>query len=63
METKTKVFDCVDFKRRAQEKLMREYESRRKEFSSYGDFINAKVKEDRWSEKLWNTIGSTEERR
>ncbi len=31
MGTKTKTFDCVEFKRRAQERLMAEYEARKAE--------------------------------
>ena len=40
MKNKTKTFDCVEMKRRIQDKLHSEYESRRSEFSSYADFIN-----------------------
>ena len=39
---RTKSFDCVEMKRRAQQKLMAEYEARKKEFASYVDFINAR---------------------
>ena len=35
MTKKTKTFDCVEMKRRIQEGLRAEYESRRKEFPSY----------------------------
>jgi len=43
MATKTKTFDCVQMKRRAQEKLRAEYEARKSEFSSVVDFLNAKA--------------------
>ncbi|HUW57274.1 MAG TPA: hypothetical protein VMZ92_11625 [Planctomycetota bacterium] len=46
METRKKPFDCVEFKRQAQRRLMEEFEARRDEFATYADFINAKVKED-----------------
>ncbi len=45
MGTKTKTFDCVEFKRRAQERLMAEYEARKDEFSSEIEFLNAKAEE------------------
>ena len=45
MGTKSKTFDCVEFKRRAQERLMAEYEARKDEFSSEIEFLNAKADE------------------
>ncbi len=45
MGTKAKAFDCVAFKRRAQERLMAEYEERKDEFSSEIEFLNAKADE------------------
>ncbi len=42
---KTKSFDCVEMKNRIQADLFAEYESRKGEFASYLDFINAKVKD------------------
>ncbi len=53
MATKTKTFDCVDMKHRAQERLMAEFEARRHEFSSYSEFIMAKVTESPWASALW----------
>ncbi len=43
---KMKFFDCVEMKRQAQAKLMREYESRKEEFESYVDFLNSTAKTD-----------------
>ena len=40
-----KAFDCVQFKRQAQQRLRAEYEERKGEFDSYTDFIRAKVHE------------------
>jgi len=40
-----KPFDCVEMKNRIQAKRLAEYESRKDEFASYLDFINAKVKD------------------
>jgi hypothetical protein len=52
-----KKFDCVEFKRQSQIKLMQEYEKRKDEFISYMEFIKAKVREDKWSQQIWNRIG------
>jgi hypothetical protein len=43
MPTKTKTFDCVEMKNRIQAERLAEYESRKDEFASYLDFINARV--------------------
>jgi len=45
MPTTTKTFDCVEMKNRIQAERLAEYASRKKEFASYVDFINAKVKD------------------
>ena len=45
---KTKSFDCVEMKRRIQEQIRTEYESRKNEFSSYVDFLNAKANQSPW---------------
>ncbi len=45
MGAKTKTFDCVEWKRRAQEKLRAEYETRKDEFPSEIDFLKAKAEE------------------
>jgi len=52
MATKTKTFDCVEFKRQAQRKLRAEYEARRKEFDSYFDFLDAKAQESEWVRRI-----------
>ena len=41
-----KAFDCVEFKRQSQQRLRIEYEQRKDEFDSYGDFIKAEVLEE-----------------
>ncbi len=43
MVARTKTFDCVEFKHRAQEKLMAEYEARKDEFASEIEFLNWKA--------------------
>lgn len=45
MTTKTKTFDCVEMKNRIQAELYAEYQSRKGEFASYLDFINARSKD------------------
>jgi hypothetical protein len=52
MATKTKTFDCVEMKRRAQEQLRAEYESRKQEFASYVDFLNAKADQSPWVRQI-----------
>ena len=36
-----KRFDCVEMKNRIQQEVRLEYETRKDEFSSYADFVNA----------------------
>jgi hypothetical protein len=52
MSTKTKTFDCVEMKNRIQAERLAEYESRKGEFASYVDFINARVKNSELFELL-----------
>lgn len=52
--TKTKTFDCVESKHKAQEALEKEYESRRREFSSFSEFLNAKAVESKKMLEIWN---------
>lgn len=52
MTTKTKPFDCVEMKRQIQEQLRAEYELRKKDFTSYADFINAKADQSPWVKKI-----------
>lgn len=51
MEIEAKKFDCVEMKRKAQERLIQEYESRKNEFKSYPDFLRAKAQESEWVRK------------
>jgi hypothetical protein len=53
MATKAKTFDCVEMKRRAQEEISAEWESRKHEFSSYGAFLQATIQESEWARKTW----------
>ena len=50
MTTKAKTFDCVEMKNRIQAERMAEYESRKAEFASYLDFINARVEKSELAE-------------
>jgi len=56
MATKRKTFDCVEMKRRAQEELLVDWESRKHEFSSYGAFLEATVQESEWTRKTWERV-------
>jgi len=60
MGTKTKTFDCVEFKRQIQRRLREEYQARSGEFESYVDFINARVGEDQWARRMWDKFAPAE---
>jgi hypothetical protein len=45
-------------KRLAQERLRAEYESRRSEFSSYVEFLNASARESDWQRAFWDRIAA-----
>ena len=52
MATRIKTFDCVEMKRKAQERLRQEYEARKNEFASYYDFLNKTAEES----PLWKQL-------
>lgn len=58
MQAKTKTFDCVEMKRRAQEALLAEYRARLNEFDSLTAFLEAKAKESEWVSALWRKLGA-----
>ncbi len=60
---KTKTFDCVQMKHKAQQKLRAEYESRRGQFSSYFAFLEAKAAESEWQREFWAKIRAAESNR
>jgi hypothetical protein len=43
-----KTFDSVEMKRAAQAHIAAEWDSRRKEFASYGQFLAASLNESDW---------------
>jgi len=53
---KSKTFDCVEWKDHVQRELLAEYEARKGEFASYGEFIYATADESpeirAWREKM-----------
>jgi hypothetical protein len=51
METKTKTFDCVEMKNRIQAEIMAEYETRKNEFTTFADFLEARARESEWIER------------
>ena len=56
MAAKAKAFDCVALKRGAQERLMAEYETRKGEFASEVEFLNAKAAESEIAKALREKI-------
>jgi hypothetical protein len=56
MTPKTKTFDCVEMKRRVQEKLLAEYQARRSEFESYSQFIEAKSRSSARHREFWARV-------
>ena len=57
MATKHKTFDCVDMKRKAQQEILAEWERRKGEFSSYGEFLEATIRESDWARGIWERCG------
>ena len=53
---KKKSFDCVEFKRQAQARMQAEWERRKDEFSSYEEFLHAKVNESAWQRAFWARV-------
>jgi hypothetical protein len=60
MLTKNKSFDCVEMKRKAQDKLHAEYESRKDEFSSYYAFLEGRAKESPWQQEFWRRVANAQ---
>ena len=52
-----KSFDCVAMKRKGQEALLAEFETRRKEFATLTEFLEAKAKESEWVAVVWDKFG------
>jgi hypothetical protein len=50
---KIRVYDCVEMKHKSQQALLKEYDSRRREFASFSDFLNAKVSESTKTSEIW----------
>ncbi len=57
MATRTKTFDCVEMKRRAQKRLRQEYEARKDEFDSFLDFINRTAEESEFVREMREKFG------
>jgi len=56
MVTKKKTFDCVEMKRHAQKAIEAEWQRRRGEFASYGEFLEATLKESEWGRQMWGRL-------
>lgn len=52
--TTEKTFDCIEFKRRSQARLMEEYETQKDKYPSFRDFINAMTEQDSLAKAFWN---------
>jgi hypothetical protein len=63
MTIRTKPFDCVEMKHDAQRKLRAEYESRRHEFASYFQFLDAKAAQSSWQREFWAKVDAARQRR
>jgi hypothetical protein len=61
MSKKPKIFDCVEMKHKAQQRLHAEYESRKGEFSSYFAFIEAKASEASRQREFWAKVAAARE--
>ncbi len=57
MTTKRKTFDCVEMKNRIQAARLAEYESRKGEFTSYLDFVNARVRDSELAKLVRHKTG------
>ena len=62
MTTRSKPFDCVEMKHKAQRKLRAEYESRKNDFASYFEFLDAKAAESTWQPEFWARVEAARER-
>jgi len=58
---KTKTFDCVEMKHKAQQKLLAEFERRREEFATLTEFLNAKLGESERGSAIWAKFGGETE--
>jgi hypothetical protein len=56
---KTKAYDCIADKRRAQAELMREFEARRDEFKDYADFVTRTVDEGAFAREMRARMASS----
>jgi len=57
MSTDESTSDCVEMKRRAQEELLAEYESRKNEFPTFADFLHAVADESQWIRSIRAKVG------
>jgi len=60
MATKAKTFDCVEMKRQARAAILAQWERRKNEFSSFGEFIDASIRESEWAHRVRARTGHDE---
>ena len=49
---RTKTLDCVEMKRAAQESIAAEWEARKQDFGSYGEFLEITLRESEWGRRM-----------
>jgi hypothetical protein len=59
MKARSKTFDCVEMKHKAQKALLAEFDSRRQQFASLDDFLRAKAEESEWVSTTWARFGGS----
>ncbi len=55
-KNKDKKFNCVEMKDQIQADLLKEYESKKKKFKSFADFLNAMSDQSPWQQALKQKI-------
>ncbi len=62
MATKSKTFDCVEMKHKAQEEIVAQWKTRKQDFSSYEAFLEAGIKESEWGRRMWEKLHQAKKR-
>lgn len=52
MGKKSKAFDCVEMKERIQAEIRADYETRKDQFASFAEYLEASIKEDPWASAI-----------
>ncbi len=57
-----KDFDCVEMKEGIQQKIRADYEAHKHEFASYGEFMEARIRENPWASGMLAELAGKEVR-